>query len=420
MKKSRKRRSPESGEMTDRNLQAWLQRLESAHPTEIELGLERVATVAANLGLDSPSVPVITVAGTNGKGSTVAVMEAVLIAAGRCPGAYTSPHLLAFNERIRVAGEPAGDEDIVAAFEAIEAARGDISLTYFEVATLAALQVFARAGVDILLLEVGLGGRLDAVNLVDADVAVITRIALDHQDWLGDDLDQIALEKAGIMRAGRPVVIADPDAPATLGRRAEELGALAIEPRELEDALPLPPGLIETNVRAALAALAQLPEPPAPEAIVAGLGAVTLSGRRELRDVAGVHYVLDVAHNPDAVNKLLEYLSLNHCNGRTLCVFSVMGDKDIDAMIDAASGAFDAWFLAALPELPRAAQPSDVAARLHQAGQGMISVSKNVRQAFRRAQTLLAPGDRLVIFGSFHTVAAVMPLLDKDERKLAS
>lgn len=212
-------------EMSNRSLEDWLQWLERIHPREIELGLERVLQVAKQLQLVPLSVPVITVAGTNGKGSTVAVMEALLNAAGKRTGAYTSPHFLHFNERIRVAATDVEDSDIIAAFTAIEEARGDIALTYFEYATLAALWVFRSQQVDVVLLEVGLGGRLDAVNIVDATVAVITSIALDHQDWLGNTRGVIAVEKAGILRSGAAAVIADPDPPAELLACVESSGS---------------------------------------------------------------------------------------------------------------------------------------------------------------------------------------------------
>ena len=206
-------------------LSDWLDRLQSQHPVEIDLGLERVAQVAGRLDLLRPEAKTFTVAGTNGKGSVVEVLSSLLAASGLTVGAYTSPHLLRFNERIRISGNEASDRDIVRAFEAIEDARRNVSLTYFEVATLAAMWLFREQGVDAQVLEVGLGGRLDAVNIVDADVAVVTSIGMDHTDWLGDDRGQIAIEKAGIARPARPCVVADLDPPDTLARRLAELGA---------------------------------------------------------------------------------------------------------------------------------------------------------------------------------------------------
>ncbi|MEM1113106.1 MAG: folylpolyglutamate synthase/dihydrofolate synthase family protein [Pseudomonadota bacterium] len=405
--------------MTDLSLAAWLAKLEAAHPTDIELGLERVASVAEGLGLLAPDAPVITVAGTNGKGSTVAVMEAVLIADGCSPGVYTSPHLLRFNERVRIAGREVSDAELCAAFAAVEDARTaqGVSLSYFEVATLAALFVFRAQGADVLLLEVGLGGRLDAVNIIDADIAVITSIGLDHQEWLGNTIEQIALEKAGIMRAGRPVVLADPSLPGVLTERAKEVGARAVRPNAEPLPASVPDGLVESNVRAALTALALLPDTVRPDSVAKGLAGLRLSGRRERFDIAGKHYILDVAHNPDAVYKLLEYIDLTSCKKRTICVYASLADKDYEGIISLCATRFDAWFVAALPGLSRAADPARIAACLHDAGQGMISVSKNVRQALRRAQSLMEPGDRLVVFGSFHTVAEALPALQKDREK---
>ncbi|MBN7798671.1 bifunctional tetrahydrofolate synthase/dihydrofolate synthase [Parahaliea mediterranea] len=424
--------------MSDTGLAAWLQRLEALHPTEIELGLTRVRAVAQRLELLPVAVPTVTIAGTNGKGSTAAALEALLLAAGRRPGVYTSPHLLRYNERIRVAGVEADDTDIVRAFEQIDAARGEISLTYFEFATLAALWIFRARGADVLVLEVGLGGRLDAVNIVDASVAVITSIALDHQGWLGDTRDAIAREKAGILRRDRPAVIAEPEPPAALGEAVADSGARglflgrdfhcavdgghwrarlrAAGKRGGEFVLPPVPvgGVVPANLCAALQALVLLGESPAELDLLAVLGDVRPPGRRQRRRVAGRDYLLDVAHNPQSVDMLLEYLSLSPCQGRTIALFSAMEDKDIRAMIRPATGVFDAWFLADQPDNPRAAKAADIAAMLREAGESMISVSRNPRQALRRAQSIMAGEDRLVVFGSFFTVAAVLPALDRE------
>jgi dihydrofolate synthase/folylpolyglutamate synthase len=416
------------------SLAQWLERLETLHPREMELGLVRVAEVAHALHLLPVAQPVVTVGGTNGKGSTVAVLEALLIEAGYCTGAFTSPHLLRFNERIRVAGVDVSDAEITDAFIAIDAARGIVSLTYFEFATLAALLVFKVRAPDIMVLEVGLGGRLDAVNIVDPTVAVITSIDLDHQDWLGDSRGAIAREKAGILRRGRPVVIADSDPPPELvdcvstvnaspalylGReftvtssRGEWQAVLRQAAGGLRHLAPQPSGsLLPENICAAAQAALLLGIEFSDDCLSRALAKAVPVGRRQERQVAGRHYVLDVAHNPASVRKLLEYLSVTSCNGRTICIFSVMSDKDIQSIVDAAIGHFDAWFLADQPDNKRAA------AVLSAAGENMISISKNLRQAFRRAQSIAAEGDRLVVFGSFYTVAAVLPLLAKDTKK---
>ncbi len=425
--------------MTESPLEHWLEHLESLHPRKMELGLERVSSVGAKLELLNPGVPVVTVAGTNGKGSTIAVLEGLLSRAGLRVGCFTSPHLLRFNERIRVGGREAADTDIVAAFEQIESARGDTSLTYFEFSTLAALLVFRSWSVDVLLLEVGLGGRLDASNIIDPDVAVITSIDLDHQEWLGDTRGQIATEKAGIMRRGVPVVIADPDPPVELRARAEALGAgeiyaldeafgvraappgwqgwvtVAGERRELP-AMPLGP-LLPPNICAAVQVATLLGRCPSGDELVAAIRQVRLVGRRQLEEIGGRRYLLDVAHNPAAVNKLLEYNEISDCNGRTIALFSAMKDKAVGEIVDLAAHRFDGWFLADQPGNERAMPARQVADLLRERGQEMISTSRNVAQALRRAQSVMAADDLLVIFGSFFTVAAALPLLEKDRKR---
>ena len=426
--------------MNKESLERWLQRLECLHPNAIELGLERVSAVAHKLELLPLTQPVVTVAGTNGKGSTVAVLEALLNETGRSTGTFTSPHFLRFNERIRVAGAEASDGEIVAAFTAIDDAREGISLTYFEFATLAALFVFRARDPDIVILEVGLGGRLDSVNIVDTTVAVITSIDLDHQNWLGDSKGEIAREKAGIMRAAKPVVIAEPAPPPELLDCAAAAGADPIvclgrdftvtgdgetwqgvlyEARGGQRSLaPQPIGaLLPGNICAALQAALLLNVDFSPRQMQRALSKASPVGRRQLQQLAGRDYVLDVAHNPAAVDKMLEYIDATPCNGKTIALFSAMKDKDVLGMIRAVAGSFDAWFLADQAANERAAPAADIAALLYAGGQSMISVSKNLRQAFRRAQNLMVAGDRLVVFGSFYTVAAVLPLLDKDRRK---
>lgn len=418
------------------SLTQWLARLETLHPNPIDLGLERVARVARALDIIPVEVPVVTVAGTNGKGSTVAVLEAVLHQCGQIAGVYTSPHLLRFNERIRVAGEEAADAEIVDAFEAIDRARGSISLTYFEFATLAALLVFRARKVDVVVLEVGLGGRLDAVNIIDPTVAVITRIDLDHQDWLGSDRGSIAREKGGIMRSGVPVVIADRAPPAQLISCAQAIGAQPVLRLGHEfdceiiggdwmgrlqgadgEQLRLPTqrraSLIPDNVCAGLQAAVQL----GCEFDHAQLGAALKSagprGRCERFKIADYEVVLDVAHNPGSVYNLVEFLNVTPCKGKTISIFSVMGDKDVGAMIEAAGQCFDSWLVAGQPDNPRAAIAADIAALLQQQGQVVESISDDLGQAFGRAQALLGEGDRLVVFGSFFTVAGVLPLLEQ-------
>ena len=336
-------------------------------------------------------------------------------------------------------GTEVADGFIVAAFEQIDRAREEISLTYFEFATLAALLVFREFDVDLMILEVGLGGRLDAVNMVDASVAVITSIELDHQQWLGDTRDLIAVEKAGVFRRGQAVVIAEPDPPDSLFAVAEEAGVKAryigrdffVEEspggwraalQNTDGSRRLCPemeagGLLPANICAALQALLLAGETFSDPQLSAALAGIDLPGRRQLRNLAGRSYLLDVAHNPAAINKLLEYIELTPCNGRTIALFSVMADKDIRTMVQACTGYFDGWFLADQPDNDRAIDAAGLAEVLRGQGEQILSISKNIRQGFRRAQGHMREGDRLVIFGSFFTVAAVMPLLDKDSRK---
>ncbi|MEP4148204.1 MAG: folylpolyglutamate synthase/dihydrofolate synthase family protein [Halioglobus sp.] len=429
--------------MTSKPLAQWLQHLETLHPSEMELGLERVSQVAQSLELLPLALPVVTVAGTNGKGSTVAVLESLLSECGFRPGAFTSPHFLRFNERIRVNREEVADEGIVSAFEAIEAARGDVSLTYFEFATLAALLVFKREAVDYVLLEVGLGGRLDSANMIDADVAVITSIDLDHQDWLGSTKGLIAKEKAGIMRRGRPVVIADSAPPPELLQAAQDLEAGPVYRlgKEFECSglarcwqgrlvhqngatLSLvdmaSTSLLPANVCAAAEAALLLGVEFRQEKLQQAIETSIRPGRLQRVQVGGLHYLLDVAHNPAAIDKLLENIAATPCNGKVIALFSAMKDKAIDEMLAPCVGQFDAWFLGEQADNPRAMPAAQIGELLREQGQGAISVSKNLRQAFRRAQSVMSEEDLLVVFGSFFTVAAVLPQLEKDRGKFGT
>ena len=333
-------------------------------------------------------------------------------------------------------GDAVPDAEIAAAFAAIERARGGISLTYFEFATLAALLVFRQRAVDVVILEVGLGGRLDAVNIVDASVAVITSIDLDHQDWLGTSRAQISLEKAGILRAGRPAVIADPEPPPELLARAAQLGAAPVlclgrdftitasdtgwrgalyTGAGAARVLPLlPPGaLLPQNICAALQAALLLGVTCSDAQVVAALHRARPRARREALCVGGRDYVLDVAHNPASVDKLLEYISATPCKGKTLALFSAMADKDIAGMTAAAAACFDAWYLPDQPSNSRAASARHSAALLRRQGRGTaVSKHRDIAQALASAQAAMRRGDRLVVFGSFYTVAAALALLE--------
>lgn len=421
--------------MPNRSLDEWLALLESRHPRAIELGLDRITRVMARMQESRPAPLVVTVGGTNGKGSTVAFIDALLRASGRRTGTYTSPHLIHFRERIRIQGEAVTDDMLCAAFGRVEAACADVSLTYFEFTTLAAFDLLARAQLDVAVLEVGLGGRLDAVNAVDADVAVVTRIAFDHSDWLGDTLDSIAGEKAGIFRPGKAAIVGQADAPAVLRECASQCGAVWLGRGDAFQVTDSGQGWdwAGCNARGESLCLAGLPEPLLPRdsaatalQVLAWLGALppepqirqvlaTLSvpGRWQQVESGGIRFILDVAHNPDAAAWLAARLAGERFTGRTLAVYAAMADKDIPGMLAQMMPLVDAWLLAELPDVPRACPVAELAAAVERAGSHMVSVSKNVRQALARARQLAGPDDRVVVWGSFYTVGKVLALLQK-------
>ncbi|MDQ3205399.1 MAG: bifunctional tetrahydrofolate synthase/dihydrofolate synthase, partial [Pseudomonadota bacterium] len=356
-----------------RTLNEWLDHIERIHPKSIEMGLERVRVVAGALGLQRPAACVITVGGTNGKGSTVAFIETIAREAGLRVGAYTSPHLLAYNERVRINGVEASDEAVVGAFEAIEAARGEAALTYFEYGTLAALWLFQRSALDLAVLEVGLGGRLDATNLIDPDVAVITTVDLDHQDYLGPDRESIGREKAGIARAWKPLVLGDDDPPSSVLRRAYAIGASAIragcdfffEPleggdgrwrwREVGFEIDLPaPALVapsqRRNAAVAIAALRASDLAIPDDALVRGVARARIAARLERFDVDGLQILVDVAHNPQAARDLAAWLEASPIGGETHAVFAALGDKDVAGVVEAIAERIDHWHLAGLAD----------------------------------------------------------------------
>jgi dihydrofolate synthase/folylpolyglutamate synthase len=412
-------------------LEQWLEWQQSAHPSAIDLGLERVARVLARTGWAGARQPVVTVGGTNGKGSCVALLEAMLRAGGHRVGAFTSPHLCDYRERIRLDGEWASDASLLAAFERIADARGGDSLTFFEFNTLAALLVFETAAPDVLLLEVGLGGRLDAVNVVDADVAVVVSVGLDHMEYLGPDVEAIGREKAGIFRAGRAAICGMPDPPRSLLDAAASCGArLSVRGREFGDrpradgrwdyrdahgvleGLPAPAleGVAQVgNAATALAAARELSGqlPLTRAAIERGLAAVSLPGRFQRHvDAAGVEWVFDVAHNPAAAGVLAANLALHRVTGRTLAVCGMLGDKDVAAVIAALAPGVDQW-IAASTDGPRGLDDRALAGRAAAVGIAMTPGGV-IREALRLAATEARAGDRVVVFGSFHTVGPAL------------
>lgn len=416
-----------------RTLDDWLAYIEQQHPKSIEMGLDRVREVATRLSPGKPAARVITVGGTNGKGSTVAFIEAIARAAGWKVGAYTSPHLLRYNERVRIDGMEVDDASLVEAFEVVEAARGDTPLTYFEFGTLAALWLFERAELDLAVLEIGLGGRLDAVNIVDPDVAVITTVDIDHTDWLGHDRETIGAEKAGIARAWKPLVLGETDSPSSVLRHAYAIGANALrlgsdffhEPidsqrwrwREVGAELELPaPALSAPSQRAnaatAIAALRALPGETLPDdAFAQGVASAALPGRLQRLERNGVEVVLDVGHNPQAARELAAWLQAHPISGTTRVVFAALADKDARSVVDAFAGASLPWFLAGLSSGPRSQTAEQLAARLDDAIAAAASLHASVDDALRAALAASAAGDRVLVFGSFHTVADALHVL---------
>jgi len=412
-----------------RSLTDWLARLERLHPSTIELGLERVRRVKDALGL-APAFPLIVVGGTNGKGSSCAYLEAMLGAAGYKTGLYTSPHLLRYNERVRIAGREASDAELVAAFEKVNAARGETSLTYFEFGTLGAMAQFVDAGVDVAILEVGLGGRLDAVNVFDADVALVTSVDLDHTDYLGDNREAIGFEKAGIYRAARPAICADPVPPASLLEHARHVGAdLRLVERDFSAHregdhwsyrgvgtcwadLPLPAMAGACQLRNATGVLAVLEAmrgrlPASEAAIRQGLAAARVPGRFQ-RIARAPDVILDVAHNPEAARMLAATLREQPAGGRTLAVVGMLADKDAAGVFAALQGEIDAWWTCT-PDSPRAQDATALAATLRaHAGAAAVSVQPDVHRALAEARSAAHEDDRILVFGSFYTVAAVL------------
>lgn len=410
----------------------WLTYIEQQHPATIDMGLDRVRTVAQAMSLGAPAARTIVVGGTNGKGSTVAFIEAIARAAGWKVGAYTSPHLLRYNERVRIDGQDVADEALVAAFAAVEQARGQTTLTYFEYGTLAALHLFAAAGLDLAVLEVGLGGRLDAVNIVDADVAVITTVDIDHRDWLGEDREAIGTEKAGIIRGWKPVILGETDPPSSVLARAYVLGANAIRGgsdffADVIDAqhwrwrdvgfridLPTPAlrGPIQLrNAASAIAALRALDKPLPRAAFVEGIANARIRGRLQSFDRNGVEVLVDVGHNPQAARELAAALKAAPAAGRTVAVFAALQDKDAAGVVEALAAQVQTWHLAGL-DGARAQSAEALQARLAGTaaadGNRHASVTDALHQALRDSQ----PGDRVLVFGSFHTAAQALQWLE--------
>lgn len=412
----------------------WLIHIEKLHPVWMDLSLERVLQIAKKLNVLKPACPVITVGGTNGKGSVVTTLAAIYHQAGYRVGSYTSPHLIQFNERIRIQQQIVSDADLVSAFQQIEITRADVSLTYFEFATLAALLIFAKANLDVIILEVGLGGRLDATNIIDADIAVITTIALDHEEWLGNTRDIIAIEKAGIIKSGKLAVCGDFKMPKTIAdcakklkvplyRQAYEFG-FSVQGQtwtwwNQQQQLPNLPmtNLALQNIATALQAvfLLQKALKVSEKTIKTALQTISMAGRFQQVQYNNIEIILDVAHNPASAELLASNLRHSLTNGKTIAVFAALTDKDIDAIIDALLDQITVWCIADLSTIKRGSKAHKIVEKLEALGIEQVGIFKDVENAWQGALQIATPQDRIVVFGSFHTVAPVLAILQKSD-----
>lgn len=428
------------------SLSSWLSWQETLHPSTIDLGLDRVRVVLRRLGFQKPDVPVITIAGTKGKGSCAAMLDSIYAASDYRTGVFTSPHLQRYNERIRINQQEVSDESLCIAFERIDAARGDISLTYFEFNTLAALLTFSTAALDVWILEIGMGGRLDAVNVIDSDIAMVTSIGLDHTEWLGNDLESIGREKAGVFRANRPALYGSATMPKSIQQVANEVGAYLLKAdrdfgfdeegqiwswwmkqndRQMELKPLSAPGIEGSiqkwNASLVLAAvqLLSLRLPVTQQAINAGLVNTKTSGRfqRVVPKNSSAEWILDVAHNPMSALVLAQHLyeDRTRCGATekptTLAIFGMLSDKDIDGTITALRDEVDEWIAVTLPGT-RALTATQVAEHLRHSDVSVAaelnSIDKACDLAGRRANI-----DRIVVCGSFHAVGPALAWLER-------
>jgi dihydrofolate synthase / folylpolyglutamate synthase len=433
------------------DLASWLDYINDCHPRAVELSLSRIRTVAARLDLLSWSCPVITVAGTNGKGSCIALLKAILQAAGYQCGAYTSPHLLRYNERIYIGQQFVSDADLCRGFSVVESAKQAVRLTWFEFSTLVALYLFKEAKLDVLLLEVGLGGRYDAVNIIDADIAIISSIDLDHTDYLGETLEQIAWEKAGIMRIGKPCIWGEAVVPARVQLYAKELGvplwvhtkdfaatfkssagvwwggqevlqvkalseSLSVQSALLTNRLflglgALKPGIYPVNIACVIQAITLLHArlPVSVTAIWQGLAHVSIPGRFQIIPGA-VTRILDIAHNPASIRLLAENLQAFPTIGRRFVVIGMLAHKDILGCLSALITLVEAWYVGSLT-VNKGATAQQLSAYLSALSVSKINPYPSIPEAYQAALSAAQPGDQIIVLGSFYTVAAVMELL---------
>ncbi len=435
--------APFEADGLSRSIDDWLSALLQRDPDRIEPGVERCRRITRDLLGERPSACVITVAGTNGKGSSVMMASAICRAAGYRVGAYTSPHLVNVRERFLIDGEMVEPAALIRAFERIEAHPDSGALTYFEWLTVAGFLVFAESGVDVWVLEVGLGGRLDAVNALDADLALITAIGLDHQDWLGEGREAIGAEKAGILRAGQPAVYVDPEPVESVRRKARQLEAPLLclgEDFTVTSSCPVPEGMTapvfgllregrclclpqpalagqhQWHNAAGVVVLLQHPSSPLriPDpAVREGLAAVRLAGRLERFSDRGRTVILDVAHNVEAAGTLAAALGEKPA-GRRVAVFSALGDKPVEAVARLLAGRFDAWWIAPLAE-PRAADIGRIESALLEAGACRVNRVADISTAYNAALAWTTEGDEIVVFGSFHVVGPLRERLNTRE-----
>jgi len=419
--------------MRFKHLHEWLAWQETLHSQKIELGLERISDVANNMGVAKPQYKTIVVAGTNGKGSIVTILESIFHHAGYRVGAYTSPHLLRYNERIRVRQQNADDNSLCNAFDRVDRARGDTSLSYFEFGTLAAMQIFAESELDVAIYEVGLGGRLDAVNILDAEVAIVSSIGIDHVQWLGSTRESIGFEKAGVFRANRPAICGDTNPPNSLIEYAEKLGTeLLLINKDYSytkqnddmwsfsgenliwDDLPMPSLYGEKqigNAATALMALIQLDDHLAVtrESVDRGLSNTSLLGRFQ-RIPGPCEIILDVAHNLDSAKVLVDNLRELKPASKTIAVFAVLADKDVCGIIECVGGLFDEWHISQL-DSERALEKENLIKQLDNCCHDcVIFTYSSISEAYNAAKNTLDKSMRIVVFGSFLTVAEVLSL----------
>ncbi|WP_241606997.1 bifunctional tetrahydrofolate synthase/dihydrofolate synthase [Rosenbergiella epipactidis] len=407
------------------SLEEWLVYLEQLHGQAIELGLDRIRHVATELNLLKPAPFVFTVGGTNGKGTTCRTLEVLLMAAGYRVGVYSSPHFIRYAERVRINGQELSDQQHISSFDSLNQGRGETSLTFFEFSTLSALQLFKQSDLDVVILEVGLGGRLDATNIVDADVAVLTSIALDHTDWLGPDRESIGREKAGIFRQGKPAVVGEPDIPVTISKVAQDKGAILLargkewsysvssHSWQFQDIqgklteLPLPQ-IPLANAATALAALRVSGLTLSEAVLRESIATATLPGRFQIVQHSPL-VILDVAHNPHAARYLVEKIEQLAPKGKVHGVLGMLHDKDIEGTITILSEAVDQWYCASL-DGPRGASAQRLQQSLPEA-----ECYDRVEQAWQAALSQADADDVVLVCGSFHTVAAVMALSNKEQ-----